>query len=274
MHQKGMKESLRQRYSLLRFYYTELYKSSKFGTPTVRHPMYDWPEIDEIVHDEISFMIGKHVRVIANFEPDDTTPLKAYIPKGRWIDYQTYNFIKMDKGKKVELYNGWNYTNVHIRGGSIVPIQNTTEQSGIKNTYGLLQSHLRLLIVPDDDHYAEGNLFVARGETTDEAFQYYTITYLNKQIQFRLDDGDITDIGSEHNEVLEEIHIIDDDDVLEPDFACAMTSTKDILPLNIVKVDKTKDGQSYLKLFSPGYTLEFGKIEKIILGKTGIKPSL
>ena len=272
-YQKGMKESLRQRYSLLRYYYTELYKSSKFGTPTVRHPLYDWPDIDEIVHDEISFMIGKHVRVIANFELDDTTPLKAYMPKGRWLDYQTYNLIKLDDGKTVEQYNGWDYTNVHIRGGSILPIQNTTEQSGVKNTYGLLQSHLKLLIVPDDDHYAEGNLFIARGETTDEAFQYYTITYSNKQIQIRLDDGNITDTGSESNEVLEEIQIVDED-VLDSDFACALTLNNYIIPLNTAKISKAENGQSYLKVFSPGYPLKFDKIDKITFGKTGVEPSI
>ena len=272
-YQKGMKETIRQRYSLLRFYYTELYKSSKFGTPTVRHPMYDWPEINEIIHDEISFMIGKHIRVIANFELDDTTPLKAYMPKGRWLDYQTYNLIKLHKGKMVELYNGWDYTNVHIRGGSIVPIQNTTEQSGIKNTYGLLQSHLKLLIVPNDDHYAEGDLFIARGETTDEAYQYYSMTYSNKQLQIKLDDGNMTDIGYEYNEVLEEIQIVDED-VLDSDFACAMTVDKNIKPLNVTKISKTGNGQLFLKIFSPRYTLKFEKIEKIMFGTTGIESNL
>ena len=42
-YQKVIKETTRQRYSLLRYYYTELHKSSKFGSLTVRHPMYDWP---------------------------------------------------------------------------------------------------------------------------------------------------------------------------------------------------------------------------------------
>ena len=270
-----MKESIRQRYSLLRFIYTELYRSSKFGSPTIRHPMYDWPEIDQIVKDEISFMIGKHVRVIANFHLNDKAPLKAYIPKGRWLDYHTYILIKLNKGKIVELYNGWDYTNVHIRGGSIVPIQNTIHGSGVKNTYDLLQSHLKLLIVSDENHFAEGNLFIARGETTDETFQYYSMTYSNKKIQFRLDDGKVTGVDSEYNEVLEEIQILDDDeDVLASDFACAMTSDHDIIPLSLTVASKTDKGQSYLKIYSPLNTIQFDEIHAVMFGRTGVDDNI
>ena len=275
-YQKGMKESIRQRYSLLRYYYTELYKSSKFGFPTVRHPMYDWSGIDQIVKDEISFMIGKHVRVIANFELDDTTPLKTYMPKGRWLDYQTYNLFKLEKDKTIELYNGWDYANVYIRGGSIVPFQNTSDGTSIKNTYDLLQSYLKFLIVPDDNHYAEGNLFIARGETTNETFQYYSMTYSNKKLQIRLDNGEVTNATqSENNEVLEEIQILDDDeDVLASDFVCAMTSDHDIIPLNLNVAKKTDDGQSYLKIHSTENIIQFDEIHAIMFGRTGVDDNI
>ena len=275
-YQKGIKESIRQRYSLLRYYYTELYKSSKFGSPTVRHPMYDWPKIDEIINDDISFMIGKHIRVIANFNSNDKTPLIAYMPKGRWLDCQTYNLLKFNKDKTEELYNGWDYTNIHIRGGSIVPFQNTSHESGIKNTYDLLQSYLKLLIVPDDNHYAEGNLFIARGEITDEIFQYYSMTYSNKKLQIRLDDGEVTDVTrSESNEVLEEIQILDDnEDVLASDFACAMTSDNDIIPLRVTIAKKTNTGVSYLKLYSIQTTIQFDEIHAVIFGRTGVDDNI
>ena len=275
-YQKGIKESIRQRYLLLRYYYMELYKSSKFGFPTVRHPMYDWPEIDEIVNDKISFMIGKHVRIIANFEPDDKIPLKTYMPKGRWLECQTYDLLKLKKDKTVELYNGWDHTNVYIRGGGIVPFQNTSDESGIKNTYDLLQSYLKLLIVPDDNHYAEGNIFIARDEKIDETFQYYSMTYSNKKIQIRLDDGEVTDATqSESNEVLEEIQILDDDEnVLASDFACAMTSDHDIIPLRVLIAEKTNTGVFYLKIYSTQNTIQFDEIHAVTFGRTGVDENI
>ena len=58
--------------------------------------------------------------------------------------------------------------------------------------------------MPDDNHYAEDDLFIVRGETTDEIFQYYSMTYSKNKLQIRLDDGEVTDVTqSESNEVLE-----------------------------------------------------------------------
>ena len=271
---KGIKESLRQRYSLLRNYYTELYKSSRYGYSTVRHPMYDWPEIDEIIKDKNSFMIGKSIRVVANFALDDTTPLKTYMPKGRWLDYQTYILFKLGEGSIQEIYNGWDYTNVHIRGGSIISFQNTSVGSGIHNTYGLLESNLKLLIVPNDNHYAYGNLYISRGETTNETFQYFSLTYSNKKLQFRLDDGMVTKNGSESNEVLDEIQIVDDDeDVLASDFACAIMSNHNIRRLIVSVESKTEKSQTYLKI-SSSEQIQFDEIHAIVFGKTGLDENI
>ena len=273
---KGMKESLRQRYSLLRNYYTELYQSSRYGYPTVRHPIYDWPEIDEIIKDENSFMIGKNIRVVANFALDDKTPLKTYMPKGRWLDYHTYILLKLDRGNMQEIYNGWDHTNVHIRGGSIIPFQDTSIRSGIKNTHDLLESPLKLLIVPNDNHYADGNLYIARGETTNETFQYFSLIYSNKSLQIRLDDGHATTTTeSERNEILDEIQIVDDDEqVLTSDFACAIASDHNTLSLNVTVANKTENGQSYLKIYSTVKAIQFDEIHAIVFGITGLDQNI
>ena len=60
-------------------------------------------------------MIGKHIRVIANFNSNYKTPLKAYVPKGRLLDCQTYNLPKFNKDRTEKFYNGWDYKNIHIR---------------------------------------------------------------------------------------------------------------------------------------------------------------
>ena len=180
--QDGIKNSQKQRYSLLRYIYTWLYKSSIDGDPTIRHMMYDYPSIDQMIKNEDSFMIGKSVRITANFD-NSTNPQKfqTYFPKGTWVDYTTYQTIKVtEQISQIELYNGWNYTNIHIKEGSIVPFQLTGDGSNIKQTADLLNAPIKLLIVPSDSGYAEGYLYLARGELLDEQSQYFSITHASK----------------------------------------------------------------------------------------------
>lgn len=275
-YQKGMKEAIRQRYSLLRYYYTQLYKSSTFGDPTVRHPVYDWPGVPDMINDQNSFLIGKAVRVIANFNSDDSAPFTASLPQGRWLDLKTYQLLKIKNTvEKTALYAGYDYVNVHIKGGSIVPIQDTSEAAGLKNTYDLLENQIKLLIVPTDSGYAEGNHLVARGETTDENYQYFTMTYSNKRLQIRLDRGNPTDTGSEYNEVLEEIHIVDGNpDTLKADFACAITSDQTIRTLLIEKANHTLGDVQYLRIYGGVNTIEFDETHTIIFGTTGVDENL
>jgi alpha-glucosidase (family GH31 glycosyl hydrolase) len=270
-YQVGMKESIRQRYSLLRYLYTCLYKSSRDGDPTLRHPIYDNPDIKQMEENEDAFMIGHHVRITANYDTNDSPgTFQSFFPKGRYVDYKTYKTHDVtDDVEYVDLYEGWNYTNIHIIGGGIVPFQESSEASNIKNTYDLLQDQMKLIIVPDTNGYAEGELFIAAGEIQAEDFQYFKMTHSNKVIQFTLVDGDPEDTGTHMNEVLEEIHIVGDPDILNSDFVCAYDNNQTYTPLLIEKV-KNEYEQEYIRIYGGTNTVEFDQLDTISYGQKGV----
>eukprot|EP00117_Sycon_ciliatum_P005047 scpid16314/ scgid9155/ Sucrase-isomaltase, intestinal; Sucrase; Isomaltase len=271
-YQVGMKASIRQRYSLLRYMYTCLYKSHRLGDPTIRHPMFEWPDINEMVNNEDSFLIGDHVRISANFDiSPEPVDFKSHFPKGKWIDYNTYNMtIVTDKVEHLSLYKGWDYTNIHIKEGSILPFQDTTEASEVKHTYDLLERQMRLMIVPTDIGFAKGNLFIARGEKGSENYQYYDIVHGNKVIQFIFVDGEITDTGTELNEVLEEIHIIGNETLLDTNFACAYDRNQQIRKLDVEVATHPVSGTAYLRIFGGENTVQFDEIDNIVYGTFGL----
>ena len=188
----------------------------------MRHPMYDWPNLNDIIYSNNTFMFGPSLRVTMNYdESENFSDFDTIFPKGLWLEYSNYNLVTVNMTvEKVKVYGGFNHTNVHVKGGSIIPIQDVSEGSGVTNTVGLLSQPMKLLIVPSETSFAQGNLFIARGETRDEYYQYFTITHFKNSIQVRLEEGTITEGGGEMNEVIDEIHIVSNDSsVFESDFA-------------------------------------------------------
>lgn len=271
-YQTGIKAAMRMRYSLLRYMYTMLYKSSINGDPMIRHPMYQWPDVYEMVHDETSFLIGPAIRYIANFDISETPKdFKVSVPKGRYMDYRSYGILSVtDTVKTVSLYNGWDYPNVHILEGNIIPFQDASAANGVYKTFDLLGEQMRLLIFPDSNGYAKGNLFIARGEKKDENEQYYTLIHANKAIQVIFERGTITDKGSELNEVIEEIHIVGIPDVAKVDFACVLGKDQLFKPLVVSTATNKLSNTTYLKLSGGDNTIQFDESDTIFYGINGV----
>ena len=270
-YQVGMKENLKIRYSLLRYMYTCLYKSTEYGDPMIRHPMYQWPDVTEMVNNKDSFLIGNGIRVSANFDTSEVpSKFNSHFVRGRYLEYRSYDLLEIDsKVANQELYNGWDYPNVHVLEGSIIPFQDTSAESGVTRSYDLLNKQMRLLVFPDSEGYAEGNLYISRGETFDDDEQFYTIIHSSKTIKVIFEKGDITDKGSELNEVLEEVHILHTPDTENVDFACAMDKNQQLRPLKIEKAIHAENGQAYIRIFGGDNTIEFDMIDNIFYGVTG-----
>ena len=170
--------------------------------------------------------------------------------------------------EKIKVYGGFNHTNIHIKGGSIVPIQDVGDNSGVTNTVGLLSEPMKLLIVPSNSSFAEGNIFIARGETRDEYYQYFTITHRDKVISVRFEEGTITEGGGEINEVLDEIDIVSkDESIFESDFAWAILKDQSTKSMLIETAHHPISGAKYLKISGNLHTIQFDEITNIIYGK-------
>ena len=264
-YKSGMKKSLVQRYTFIKYMYTVLYQSSRDGTPTIRHMMYDNPDIEEIVQNEDSFMFGKHLRVTANFDiTANANEFSSHFAQGIWVDFNTYERIVItEKVKEINLDNGWDHTNIHIRGGAVVPFQDASEDSGVKTTADLLTADLSLLIVPDESGYAQGDIFLANGELIQEPYQYMTVTFAKKVIQFKFNDGD-PDLGYK----LDRIHIVSD--IPPYDFVCAMDKDQNPFDLAFFMAEHPVSGNHYLVVqhFNE-HPFILSNLLSISFGKTG-----
>ena len=127
---------------------------------------------------------------------------------------------------------------------------------------------MKLLIVPSNSSFAEGNIFIARGETRDEYYQYFTITHRDKVISIRFEEGTITEGGGEINEVLDEIDIVSkDESIFESDFAWAILKDQSTKSMLIETAHHPISGSKYLKISGNLHTIQFDEITNIIYGK-------
>jgi alpha-glucosidase (family GH31 glycosyl hydrolase) len=267
-YQEGMKESIRVRYSILRYMYTQLYKSSRDGDPMIRHPMYQWPNEDKMVKNENSFLIGPSIRVTANFDIAETpADFSAPFAKGRYLELRSYNVFEVSKGvQNIKLYNGWDYPNVHVLGGSIVPIQDTGMGSGIEKSHDLLKKQMKLLVFPTNSGYAKGEIFIANGEEKPEKEQFFTMIHTKGAIQIQMNEG-VPDEGADVNEVIEEIHIVGTDNVDKVNFACYMDKNQKVHQLSI---EKASNGDAeYIRIFGGANIVTFDQTDSIFYGVSG-----
>ena len=155
------KLALNMRYSLLRYYYTQLFKVSLGEKGSFFKPLFFeyFNEEDTTSNMAESFMVGDTFIVYPIFT-DDTTNIEVYMPKDDWNVFPSGEIYKNKKedGGKITLSGEYNNINIFMRGGKIFPHQNT-ENKFIRNTKALNKEKTELYIIPDSEqHMAEGDI--------------------------------------------------------------------------------------------------------------------
>ena len=158
---KSSKLALNMRYSLLRYYYTELFKVSLGEKGSFFKPIFFDYFSDENAYKNPgeSFMVGKAIIIYPVFT-DETKNIEVYLPKDDWNIFPTgENFRnKTQEGGLVSLSGEFNRINIFMRGGYIVPYQDTITKY-IQNTHYLQKEKTELLIIPDSEaHLASGEV--------------------------------------------------------------------------------------------------------------------
>ena len=104
---------------------------------------------------DYSFMWGDKLLIVPCVDEMKaaTDTFTAYIPTTDvWYNTTHYQFAKLDKNGTVALPATLNFTNVLLRGGSIVAYQNTTADvfgNTLNATKDLVQRPVELIIAPD-----------------------------------------------------------------------------------------------------------------------------
>ena len=154
------KIALNMRYSLLRYYYTQLFKVSLGIKGAFFKPVFFEFYSDKKAYDNIdeSIMIGDALLLYPNFN-DETFDIYRYIPKGDWYTFPYGEKIRDNKEEldSIILSGEFDNINIFMRGGYILPYQDTFSQF-ISNTHKLHDIPTELIIIPDKSSYAEGDI--------------------------------------------------------------------------------------------------------------------
>ena len=169
------KMALKLRYSLLRYFYSELFLISlgEFGS-FFKPVFFEYPN-DIKTYENISdfAMIGRKLLLYPIFQ-NETNDIEAYFPNDDW-NYLNGSKLLIKKndtneGTYLNISGQFNIIHLYIRGGNIIPFQDSTH---VKNTYDLHNIGTYLIINPDS------NIHRAVGEVIYDFDDFDTIENLN-----------------------------------------------------------------------------------------------
>ena len=180
---EGTKKAIRQKYAILRYYYTLLFDVSLYGGTMMKPLFFEYPE-DEKAYSKTPYelMVGRWLVVSPVLYPNNHATY-PYLPNGNWWDFRTYeNVLSYSPGGAGKDLNVpcelQDEVVVHIRGGGIVTKQETSK---VLRTKELLELPMQLIIALDHTGGAYGNMVVDDGVSIDpianEAYRRYIFMY-------------------------------------------------------------------------------------------------
>ncbi|KAJ6235631.1 hypothetical protein M0813_28463 [Anaeramoeba flamelloides] len=182
---------IKNRYSLLPFYYTQFHKASTLGKPIMRPLWLVFPnEINptQKKYELQSYMIGSSILVFPISEKEQKTK-KIYLPKGIWYDFETFKKMK-SKGKLFTVKTPIEKIPVFYRGGKIVPRKTRIR----KCTHLMSNDPITLFVFLDENQKSSGSIYIDDGHS-------YDYKNLNKFIsqKFVFDDHSLSTVTNNNN---------------------------------------------------------------------------
>ena len=152
-----IRKALELRYSLLSVLYTLFFKAHTEGLPVVRPLMFLYPDAKDVSR---QFMWGDQL-LVSPVVKEGATTVEAFIPNDIWYDLHSGAPV-VGHGKKVTLKAPLDTINVHIRGGSILPLLPPTVRTDVSRS-----QNYTIVVAPGSDRKAAGQLFWDDGEKRD-----------------------------------------------------------------------------------------------------------
>ncbi len=161
------RNAIRQKYSILRYYYTKLFEVSLNGGSLIKPLFFEFPQ-DKGVYEKTKymFMIGESI-LIPPVMHEGMTSTYPYCTNENWFNLVNFKQVYAYKAGKTEggqitLPAGFDYVNVLLRGGSVIPFQDALKEK-VRRTEVLKHIDMNIIVAPDHEGKAEGTLVVDDG---------------------------------------------------------------------------------------------------------------
>ena len=160
---QAAKNALGMRYQMLPYLYTQFYKANTQGTAVARALWLNYPK-DPATHSiTAQFMLGQSVLISPCIE-QGAMSVKAYFPQNLWYDFSQRKLAidASSGGLWKTLDTPLTATNVHVSGGSILPLQQAELTVAASRA-----SPFTFLVALCEEGQAQGRLFFDDGEQVE-----------------------------------------------------------------------------------------------------------
>jgi alpha-glucosidase len=186
------------RYRLLDYLYTAFHRQTQTGEPFLQPLFYLYPNDANTFSNEGQFFYGDSLLISPVLE-EGSTSVDAYFPQDTFYDWTTGARID-GQGQNITLSN-IDLTDIpmHIRAGSIIPLRS----KGAMTTKELRTRGFEIVIAPNNDHFASGELYLDDGESLKPTG--------TSQIQFTFSENKLHirgDFGYQGNVVIETVTLL------------------------------------------------------------------
>ena len=154
------------RYRLLDYLYTAFHRQSTTGEPLLNPMFYLYPGDTNTFPIDLQFFYGDAV-LVSPVTDEASTTVNIYLPAGVFYDWYTLQSIPINGGGGGMLtLSGVDYQTIplQIRGGSVIPLRTTSANT----TTQLRAVPFEILVAPDADGSAEGELYLDEGNLIDQ----------------------------------------------------------------------------------------------------------
>lgn len=160
---EASRRAMAVRYSLLNYMYTLFYYAHTQGDTVMRALAWEFPDDETLAGTFSQFMLGPSLLITPVLIPNVANVSGVFPGIGQgtnWYDWYTLQPVQAQPQENVTLSAPLEHINVHVRGGSILPLQEpeyTTAET--RNT------SYSLLVALDESGQASGSLYLDDGES-------------------------------------------------------------------------------------------------------------
>lgn len=199
---KVAEKYIKLRYKLLPYIYSLSYKAYSEGIPIMRPMVYDYLNDENVYSCDYQYFFGENIMVAPIYEENGNADFSAvreiYLPKGRWIDFNTNEIY--DGGKYITYKAAADILPMFIKEGAIIP-----QKDGLMHAEDYSIKDTEIYIYPSM-HETSFSLYDDDGESDDYKNGIYNM------IELKAQDSEITvtDTHGNNENAVMEFHVFAD----------------------------------------------------------------